>query len=134
MKYFLKYFLIILFGFVAASAEAKETIQISLVNQQLYLYQDNKIIFSTRISTGRKRMATPQGRFMIDLKKTVIPDPAYHMTLSYFMRLSVSPPFGIHYAHDPGYPASHGCIRIGSMKSAITLYILTPTGTQVTIL
>ena len=130
----MKYFLIIVFGFVAAIAEAKETIQISLVNQQLYLYQDNKIIFSTRISTGRKRMATPQGRFVIDLKKTIIPDPAYHMRLPYFMRLSVSPPFGIHYAHDPGYPTSHGCIRIGSMKSAIALYNLTPTGTQVTIL
>ena len=60
MKYSLKYLLIILFGFVAAIAEAKETIRISLVNQQLYLYQDNKIIFSTRISTGRKSMATPQ--------------------------------------------------------------------------
>jgi len=79
-------------------------------------------------------MATLCGHFAIDLKKHLIPDPAYHMTLPYFMRLSVYPPFGIHYAHDPGYPASHGCIRIGSMKSAITLYNLTPIGIPVSIL
>jgi hypothetical protein len=71
---------------------------------------------------------------VIDLKKLIIPDPKYHMTLPYFMRLGVNPPIGIHYAHNPGYPASHGCVRIGSMKSAITLYNLTPTGTEVTIL
>jgi lipoprotein-anchoring transpeptidase ErfK/SrfK len=130
----MKYLLIFLMGFAATTAHAKESILISLVNQQLYLYQGNKIIFSTRISTGRKSMATPLGHYAIDLKKPVIPDPAYHMTLPYFMRLSVNPPFGIHYAHDPGYPASHGCVRIGSMKSAITLYNLTPTGTSVTIL
>jgi hypothetical protein len=32
------------------------------------------------------------------------------------------------------YEASHCCVRIGSMKSAIALYNLTPTGTPVTIL
>jgi lipoprotein-anchoring transpeptidase ErfK/SrfK len=71
---------------------------------------------------------------VIDLKKLIIPDPKYDMTLPYFMRLGVNPPIGIHYAHNPGYPASHGCVRIGSMKSAITLYNLTPIGTEVTIL
>jgi lipoprotein-anchoring transpeptidase ErfK/SrfK len=130
----MKYLLILLIGFAAAAAQAKESILISLVNQQLYLYQDNKIIFSTPVSTGRESMATQPGHYVIDLKKLTIPDPKYHMTLPYFMRLGVNPPIGIHYAHNPGYPASHGCIRIGSMKSAITLYNLTPTGTEVTIL
>ena len=128
----MKYLLILLVGFAAAAAQAKESILISLVNQQLY--QGNKIIFSTPVSTGRKSMATQPGRYVIDLKKLSIPDPKYHMTLPYFMRLGVNPPIGIHYAHNPGYPASHGCVRIGSMKSAIALYNLTPTGTPVTIL
>ena len=130
----MKYLLIFLIGLAAATAKAKESIVINLENQQLYLYKDNKIVFSTRVSTGRRGMVTPAGHFEIDLKKVLIPDPAYHMTLPYFMRLSVNPPFGIHYAHDPGYPASHGCVRIGSMESAVTLYNLTPTGTPVTIL
>jgi lipoprotein-anchoring transpeptidase ErfK/SrfK len=130
----MKILLILLIGFAAAAAQAKESILISLANQQLYLYQGNKIIFSTPVSTGRKSMATQPGRYVIDLKKLVIPDPTYHMTLPYFMRLGVNPPIGIHYAHDPGYPASHGCVRVGSMKSAIALYNLTPTGTVVTIL
>ena len=130
----MKHLLIFLLAFAAAAAEAKESIQVNLAKQELYLYQGNTIIFSTRISTGRKSMATPPGHYSIDLKKLVIPDPAYHMTLPYFMRISVYPPLGIHYAHDPGYPASHGCVRIGSMKSALALYNLTPTGTPVTIL
>jgi lipoprotein-anchoring transpeptidase ErfK/SrfK len=130
----MKYLLIFLVCFGSAAAQAKESILISLSNQQLYLYQGNKIIFSTPVSTGRKSMATQPGHYVIDLKKLVIPDPKYHMTLPYFMRLGVNPPIGIHYAHNPGHPASHGCVRIGSMKNAITLYNLTPTGTLVTIL
>ena len=81
----MKYLLILLIGFAAAAAQAKESILISLVNQQLYLYQGNKIIFSTPVSTGRKSMATQPGRYVIDLKKLSIPDPKYHMTLPYFM-------------------------------------------------
>jgi lipoprotein-anchoring transpeptidase ErfK/SrfK len=130
----MKYLLILLIGFAAATVQAKESICVSLATQQLYLYQGNKIVFTTQISTGKKSMATPPGRYAIDFKKVLVPDPAYHMKLPYFMRISVSPPLGIHYAHDPGYPASHGCIRIGSMKNAITLFNLTPTGTPVTIL
>ena len=114
----MKYLLILLIGLAAATAKAKESIVTNLENQQLYLYKDNKMVFSTRVSTGRPGMVTPAGHFSIDLKKVLIPDPAYHMTLPYFMRLSANPPIGIHYAHHPGYPASHGCVRIGSIESA----------------
>ena len=125
----MKYLLILLIGFAAAAAQAKESILISLVNQQLY--QGNKIIFSTPVSTGRKSMATQPGRYVIDLKKLSIPDPKYHMTLPYFMAWGLirRSEFTTRII-----PASHGCVRIGSMKSAITLYNLTPTGTEVTIL
>src|SRR6202042_613950 len=97
----LKYLLIVLISFAAAAGQAKESILISLANQQLYLYQGNKIVFSTPISSGRKSIPTPPGRYVIDMKKLVVPDPKYHMTLPYFMRLSVNPAIGIHYAHDP---------------------------------
>ena len=130
----MKYLLILLISFAAAAGQAKESILISLANQQLYLYQGNKIVFSTPISSGRKSIPTPPGRYVIDMKKLVVPDPKYHMTLPYFMRLSVNPAIGIHYAHDPGYPVSHGCVRMGSKKREMALYNLTPTGTAVTIL
>jgi lipoprotein-anchoring transpeptidase ErfK/SrfK len=107
-----------------ASLQAKpqpNQIVINLAEQRLFLYQDRNILFSTKISSGRRNMATPVGHFLIDLKSFDMPDPYYHMQLPYFMRLSINPPFGIHYAHDPGHPASHGCVRIGSMQNAITL-------------
>jgi len=119
-----------------ASLQAKpqpNQIVINLAEQRLFLYQDRNILFSTKISSGRRNMATPVGHFLIDLKSFDMPDPYYHMQLPYFMRLSINPPFGIHYAHDPGHPASHGCVRIGSMQNAITLYKLSPVGTVVLI-
>ena len=118
-----------------ASLQAKpqpNQIVINLAEQRLFLYQDRNILFSTKISSGRRNMATPVGHFLIDLK-SFDSDPYYHMQLPYFMRLSINPPFGIHYAHDPGHPSSHGCVRIGSMQNAITLYKLSPVGTVVLI-
>ena len=119
-----------------ASLQAKpqpDQIVINLAQQRLFLYQGRNILFSTKISSGRRNMATPVGHFLIDLKSFNMPDPHYHMQLPYFMRLSINPPFGIHYAHDPGHPSSHGCVRIGSMQNAITLYKLSPVGTVVLI-
>jgi hypothetical protein len=40
--------------------------------------------------------------------------------------------FGLHMGRVPGYPASHGCIRV-SEKSARTLYTSVPIGTLVEI-
>jgi L,D-transpeptidase catalytic domain len=88
----MRYLLFILLGSAAIHAQAKNSIRISLADQQLYFYEDNRVVFSTPVSTGRRSMATPTGHYVIDLKKTVIPDPAYHMTLPYFMRLASNPP------------------------------------------
>jgi lipoprotein-anchoring transpeptidase ErfK/SrfK len=129
MKFIL---LFLLLSCGSLKAEPNEIV-INLAKQRLLLYQGHRVLFSARISSGRKAMATPAGHFVIDLKTLNMPDPYYHMQLPYFMRLSVSPPFGIHYAHDPGYAASHGCVRIGSMLAATALYNLTPIGTGVTI-
>jgi lipoprotein-anchoring transpeptidase ErfK/SrfK len=52
--------------------------------------------------------------------------------MPYFMRLDEEP-FGIHYGYNPGYPASHGCIRVGSMQEAKMLFRMTPSGTSVII-
>lgn len=52
--------------------------------------------------------------------------------MPYYLRLS-GEPFGIHYGHNPGYPASHGCIRVGKMRDAAFLFQVVTTGTAVTI-
>jgi lipoprotein-anchoring transpeptidase ErfK/SrfK len=131
MKYI---FLFLLLSCLSLQAKPQPNqIVINLAQQRLFLYQGRNILFSTKISSGRRNMTTPVGHFLIDLKSFNMPDPHYHMQLPYFMRLSINPPCGIHYAHDPGHPASHGCVRIGSMQNAITLYKLSPVGTDVLI-
>jgi L,D-transpeptidase-like protein len=52
--------------------------------------------------------------------------------MPYYLRLS-GEPFGIHYGYNPGYPASHGCIRVGKMRDAAYLFRVVPTGTTVTV-
>ena len=51
--------------------------------------------------------------------------------MPYFMRLSCGA-FGTHSGNCPGYPASHGCIRMPSAK-ARAFFLTCPTGTQVDI-
>lgn len=51
--------------------------------------------------------------------------------MPFFQRLSCSD-FGFHYGNVPGYPASHGCIRM-PWSSAQTLFSMTKVGDKVTI-
>ncbi len=42
----------------------------------------------------------------------------YHVSMPFYMRLS-GEPFGTHAGYLPGYPASHGCIRMPKNKAAL---------------
>jgi lipoprotein-anchoring transpeptidase ErfK/SrfK len=117
-------------SFAALQAKSSSAIIISLSAQQLYLYQDSKVVFVTKLSTGRKYLRTPRGNYQITEKDVDHTSSIYHVSMPYFMRLD-GKPFGIHYGHNPGYPASHGCIRIGTMSEARMLFRMTPSGTSV---
>jgi lipoprotein-anchoring transpeptidase ErfK/SrfK len=106
--------LLLIASFAAWQAKSSSAIIISLSAQQLYLYQDSKVVFVTKLSTGRKHLQTPRGNYQITEK-----DVDHTST--------------IHYGYNPGYPASHGCIRIGTMSEARMLFRMTPRGTSVII-
>lgn len=118
--------------FAALQAKATSAIIINLGSQQLYLYQDSKVVFATKLSTGRKHLPTPRGHYQITDKEVYHISSIYHVSMPYFMRLD-GEPFGIHYGYNPGYPASHGCIRVGSVSEAKKLFNMTPRGTSVII-
>ena len=124
--------LLLIASFAAWQAKSSSAIIISLSAQQLYLYQDSKVVFVTKLSTGRKHLQTPRGNYQITEKDVDHTSTIYHVAMPYFMRLD-GEPFGIHYGHNPGYPASHGCIRIGTMSEARMLFRMTPRGTSVII-
>jgi lipoprotein-anchoring transpeptidase ErfK/SrfK len=125
-------FLLLIISFAALQAKASSAIIINLASQRLYLYQDSKVVFVTKLSTGRKRLPTPRGHYQITEKDLSHTSSIYHVSMPYFMRLDEEA-YGIHYGYNPGYPASHGCIRVGSLREAKTLFQMTPNGTSVII-
>jgi lipoprotein-anchoring transpeptidase ErfK/SrfK len=107
-------------------------IVVNLKEQRLYFYRNGTVVFTTQLSTGHRGMPTPRGEFYISDKHEQHTSTIYGCPMPFFMRLS-GEPFGIHYGVNPGHPASHGCIRVGSMRDAVYLFQLVPTGTRVTI-
>jgi lipoprotein-anchoring transpeptidase ErfK/SrfK len=125
-------FLLLVASFVALQAKASSAIIINLATQRLYLFQDSKVVFVTKLSTGRRHLPTPKGSYQITEKDVCHTSSIYHVSMPYFMRLGEEA-FGIHYGYNPGHPASHGCIRVGSMSEAKMLFRMTPSGTSVII-
>ena len=88
-------------------------------------------IFSTKVSTGRRGYCTPTGEFVITNKYRSWTSTIYHSSMPFFQRLSGSD-FGLHQGYLPGYPASHGCIRLPASNAA-KLFSMTSEGDRVRI-
>ncbi len=107
-------------------------IEISLSSQRLNLYKDGASIFTAPVSTGRPGFATPAGKYVITDKHLMHTSTIYKTAqMPFFMRLNCRD-FGMHEGQLPGYPASHGCIRLPG-SAARQLFKDVPIGTLVTI-
>ncbi|WP_071190294.1 L,D-transpeptidase [Trichormus sp. NMC-1] len=111
-------------------------IEIDLSEQRLRAFEGKRVVYSYRISTGKKRTPTPVGRFAINSKYRThrmrgsgydIPDVPYAM---YFHG-----GYAIHgaYWHNRfGTPVSHGCVNL-PVSQARKLYNWAGTGTVVVV-
>jgi ankyrin repeat protein len=106
-------------------------IQISLGAQRATIYKNGAIAFSTSVSTGRSGFSTPTGEFVVTDKHRHHISTIYKVPMPFFMRLNAKD-FGMHQGVVPGYPASHGCIRVPS-GTAQKLFAQIPVGTLVSI-
>jgi len=105
---------------------------LDLSEQRVRVYNaENKVIFSSRVSTGKRGYRTPKGTFVITDKHRSHHSTIYGSSMPYFQRLSCSS-FGFHSGNCPGYAASHGCIRM-PYRAARRLFSITPVGTRVVI-
>jgi hypothetical protein len=105
---------------------------VSLSDQLAFAYRDDELIGVSTISSGTKKNPTPTGIFPIMEKKTMHRSRKYdNAPMPYMQRLDT---FGIamHAGHLPGYPASHGCVRLPS-PFASKLFASTKVGTEVLI-
>jgi hypothetical protein len=87
-------------------------IVVSLTDQRLYAYHDHQLLAWSNVSSGRVGHETPTGDFSVSQKDVDHHSSLYDdASMPYFMRLTDSG-VGLHAGWLPGYPASHGCVRL----------------------
>lgn len=134
------------------------SVEIDLEAQTAYLLQNGRPVLATPISSGRYGHLTDRGTFKILEKErshyssmygkivdargnTIVADADADMRvppggkfipapMHYFMRFNGAD--GMHAGYLPGYPASHGCVRMPE-QYAIALFNLVSVGTPVTV-
>ena len=108
-------------------------LKVDLSEQKAWVYdKDNKELFSTRVSTGRKGYRTEVGEFVITNKNRHHVSNIYKgIRMPYFQRLSCGA-IGFHEGYCPDYPASHGCLRV-PRGNASELWKITKPGDRVVI-
>jgi hypothetical protein len=105
---------------------------VSLPGQRMYVYRNGVRIGVSTISTGTKRHATPTGIYTILQKKVAHESNIYKGARMPHMQRLTWTGIALHAGHLPGYPASHGCVRL-PVNFAAKLYSVTNSGTSVII-
>ena len=105
---------------------------VSLPEQRAYVYRNGVIIGASTVSTGKKGHETPTGVFTILQKHEDHYSSIYDSApMPYMQRLTWSG-VALHAGRLPGYPASHGCVRM-PYDFAQKLYAETQTGLTVVV-
>jgi len=121
----------VLLGAEPGTEASRLRIQIKLADQMATLWKDGAVERTMKISSGRKKFPTPTGRFVVTNKYKDWKSTIYPAKMPFFLRLSCMD-FGLHAGYVPGYPASHGCIRVPP-SDAKFLFATVPVGTLVEI-
>jgi len=121
----------ILLGKSARLEDQRLHVRISLGSQLATLYKDGAVAMVSPVSTGMPEFPTPTGEFVVSDKARRHVSTIYRVEMPFFMRMS-GRDFGMHAGELPGYPASHGCIRMPHDLAA-QFYKLVDIGTLVTI-
>lgn len=87
-------------------------IVVSLPEQRLHVYRDGVRIGVSTISSGRTGHETPTGVFEILEKRRAHRSNLYDNAPMPFMQRLTWDGIALHAGRIPGYPASHGCIRL----------------------
>ena len=147
-----------IFFCTAVLLHAETSVEIDLQEQRAYLLQNGRPVLASPISSGRYGHLTKGGAFKILEKErahyssmygkivdaygnTVVADADADMSvprggkfipapMHFFMRFNGAD--GMHAGYLPGYPASHGCVRMPE-QYAIAFFNSVSAGTPVTV-
>jgi predicted dithiol-disulfide oxidoreductase (DUF899 family) len=107
-----------------------ERIVISLSDQLAYLYRGDTLIAVSTISSGKDEKPSPTGIFSVLDKKPFYRSKKYDNAPMPWMQRIDQYGIALHGGFNPGYPASHGCLRL-PVAFAKKLYSVTQVGTPV---
>lgn len=116
----------------AVAPEGPSMLIVDLSTQRAQLYRNGVRIGVTTVSTGKKGKATPTGIFTILQKKKEHYSNLYNSAPMPYMQRLTWDGIALHAGNLPGYPASHGCIRM-PLAFAQKLYGATSLGMTVII-
>lgn len=147
-----------IFFWAAISLHAQTSVEIDLQEQMAYLLHNGRPVLASPISSGRYGHLTKTGSFKVIEKErthyssmygkivegrgnTIVADADADMSvprggkfipapMHYFMRFNGAD--GMHAGYLPGYPASHGCVRMPE-QYAIAFFNSVSEGTPVTV-
>jgi lipoprotein-anchoring transpeptidase ErfK/SrfK len=147
-----------IFFSAVAGLEAQTAVEIDLEEQTAYLLRDGRPVLASPVSSGRYGHLTKNGSFKVLEKErthhssmygkivdargnTIVADADADMRvppggkfipapMHYFMRFTGAD--GMHAGYLPGYPASHGCVRMPE-QYAIAFFNSVSVGTPVTV-
>ncbi len=105
---------------------------VSIPKQVLFVYRNGIRIGRSTISTGKSGHRTPTGVFTVLEKNVEHHSTLYNGALMPYMQRLTWDGVALHAGNIPGYPASHGCVRL-PLDFAEKLYQVTTKGTTVVV-
>ena len=113
-------------------AEGDAKIIIDLLTQTAYAYRGDVLVGAASVSSAKTGMVTPLGFWKVLEKRKEYRSKKYNNASMPFMQRIDEYGIALHGGVNPGFPASHGCVRM-PMKFAEKLFGLTKVGTEVII-
>lgn len=104
---------------------------VSIGDQRLTVYDRDGIVARSPVSSGAQGHRTPTGIFSVLQKKVQHTSNLYFAEMPHMQRITWSG-IAMHAGVLPGYPASHGCVRLPD-EIARMIYEKVIVGTPVTI-
>lgn len=112
--------------------EGEAKVVIDLLTQRFYVYRGERLVGMSTISSGEKGRETPLGFWAVRIKKVKGFSRKYDNAPMPYMQMYDEKGIAFHGGKLPGYPASHGCVRL-PVKFAEKLFGMTKIGTKVII-
>ena len=114
------------------STDDPMTIVVSLPNQRAQIYRGTSLVTTTAVSTGKRGHSTKAGIYSILEKRRRHYSNLYNGAPMPWMQRLTWTGTALHAGVVPGYPASHGCIRL-PYSFAPKLFAMTQVGLQVVV-